>query len=234
VVSLTVTVEAANRSPALTPASALNTQLRAQIRGRSSGNFEKLLKDWEHRYGTQAVSPLLAIASDRTAPDSERYVALMGATKLGGRETAPVVTRYLNDRSWMIRAAALRALSALKHPGTAAAVLPLLKDRALVVRLEAVEAVRALRPLGAADALIETLEHSANYHDGKAQWVPQKALNALVDLGAKDVAPRLRPLLDHQKDPELQKEAIHALNALTGRTLNAKEWKLALQSPKQP
>jgi hypothetical protein len=58
-----------------------------------------------------------------------------------------------------------------------------------------------------------------NYHAGKAQWVPGKALAALVKLKASSAAPRLKPLLRHKADPKLQRETVEALTALTGRKL---------------
>jgi hypothetical protein len=215
--------------------------LRREITGRASTSFEPLLQSWQYRYGSLAVAPLLQLASANGAgkglEDTDRYIALMGAAKLGGSGAAPLLTRFLKDSSWMIRSGALRALTALGNPATASAVLPLLHDPALVVRLEAVEAVRKLQPTGAAEALCAALEQSANYHGGKAQWVPQKALEALATLRAPSkFAAQLKPLLDHENDPELQKQTITTLESLTGRVLKKngslteriQEWKTAL------
>ena len=80
----------------------------------------------------------MQIASDPRNEDSNRYVALMSAAKLGGPSGAPFILSFLKDRSWMMRSGALRALTALENPKTAEAVLPLLRDPALVVRAEAV------------------------------------------------------------------------------------------------
>jgi HEAT repeat protein len=209
-------VEAQGSSTAST---VLSTVLRNDIRDRRSSTFDALLKRWQGSYGTRAVPPLIKIAADRGTADPDRFIALMGAAKLGGTEMAPILTPFLKDRSWMIRSGALRALAALNDPRTAREVLPLLNDPALVVRSEAVDAVERLRPEGAVDALISTIEHSHNYHAGKAQWVPQKALAALVSLKAVEVAPKLRPLLRHELDPELQKLTVETLEALTGKKL---------------
>jgi HEAT repeat protein len=196
--------------------------LRKEISQRGSSAFAPLLQSWHIRFGTAAVTPLLQVASAqrpelKNMEDADRYIALMGAAKLGGFEAAPLLTRFLKDKSWMIRSGALRALSALKNPTTALAVLPLLQDPALVVRLEAVEAVLKLQPAGASEALLATLEHGANYHGGKAQWVPQKALLALASLHASGLAPRLKPLLDHEQDPDLQKQTLATVESLTGK-----------------
>ena len=110
----------------------------------------------------------------------------------------------------------------------------------MIVRSEAVDTIALLRPAGAVAALLAALEQPDNYHHGKAQWVPGKALTALVQLQAKDSALRLRPLLSHNQDPELQEKTVTALEHLTGKKLKSgapllarvEEWKTALSSPK--
>ena len=57
----------------------------------TNGTFEPLLKHWEKRYGSAAASPLLTLASSSESSgiaDPQRYVALMGAARLGGKSTA--------------------------------------------------------------------------------------------------------------------------------------------------
>jgi HEAT repeat protein len=190
-------------------------------------DFEALLQRWTNQYGSLASQPLLSIAKDKRNSDRQRYIALMGAAKLGGEAVAEKLVPLLKDKVWLIRSATLRALAALKDPATSQAVLPLLKDPALVVRVEAVEAVKVLKPEGGAQALISVLQSQDNYRFGKAQWVPQRALSALVVLHDFSVVPYLRPLLDHQKDPELQRQTIFALQMLTGID---KDSKLALNT----
>lgn len=212
--------------------------LKNEIVGRKSSDFKTLLSLWEKSYGPKAVDPLLAVAADRKLSDPDRYIALMGAAKLGGSATASQLVPYLKDGSWMIRSGALRALMVLNRPETSSHVLPLLKDPALVVRRQAVDAVEKLRPEGTVEALMGALESSNNYHHGKAQWVPNRALQVLSKLGSKEIAPRLQPLLKHDQDPSLLKEAIATLESLTGRKLasgkplkaQVQAWKAALQS----
>ena len=208
----------------LPSASTLKSQIHAQ-RLSHSISFESLLNQWERDYGVSAFEPLLNISSDRKNDDPDRYVAIMGAAKLGGVAAAPRLIPLLKDHSWMIRSGCLRALRALRNPGTANAVLPLLQDPALVVRLEAIDAIESLRPPGSTQALTYALSDESNYHGGKAQWVPQRALVALADFGAKDSIPQILKLLDHQNDPELQSRSIIALEKLTGTHATIAEWK---------
>jgi HEAT repeat protein len=209
-----VSAQASVQSPVTTP---LLTTLKTDIASRKSVAFDALLKRWESLYGAKAVDPLLSIAGDSHAPDPDRYVALMGAARLGGFAAAPLFMPFLKDGSWMIRSAALRILTGLENPQTAYAVLPLLKDPALVVRLEAVAAVEKLNPVGAVPALVDTLANPANYHGGKALWVPSRAIDALVSLRASRAQIGLRPLLDRSTDPELLAKTVDALDTLSGQ-----------------
>ena len=199
----------------------ISQNLRSDIKNRSGASFEGLVRGWESVYGSTAFGPLVEIASDKTLSDSDRYIALMSAAKLGGAQGAATIQSFLKDRSWMIRSGALRALAALDSPETADATLPLLRDPALVVRAEAVETVKVLKPKGAVQALVGALKDEANYQGGMAQWVPQKALRALIDLRAKSAAQEVGSLIQSplaQKDLEFKKQASQTLEILQKRT----------------
>lgn len=212
------------------------TSLKSDLASRNTTVFDHLLVRWERLYGTKAVEPLLSIAGDSSNADADRYVALMGAARLGGYSAAPLFVPFLKDSAWMIRSAALRVLAALENPQTAQATLALLKDPALVVRLEAVTTVLKLRPVGLVSGLVEMAKDENNYHGGKALWVPQKVLDALVSLRASEAIPKLRPLLDRSTDPEFLAKTVDTLDTLSGqpaeRELEVAErvtrWKIAL------
>ena len=217
--SLLTSVSFAALNPNPSGTQAVLSKIRRDLKSRTKPSFEFLLKRWEADYGTGAVDPLLVVAQDVESPDTDRYIALMGAAKLGGPANAQRILPYLKDRSWMIRSGALKALSALRDQKSYTEILPLLQDKALVVRLQAVETVAQLNPPGSARALTDTLFRAENYHGGKAQWIPQKALAALRAMKAKEVAPRLMSLLNYNSDPSLQRQALLTLSELTGRPM---------------
>jgi HEAT repeat protein len=227
---------------AFAAASPLSATLRSDLTTRRNNSFDALLLHWAKQHGATASLPLLELTRDTRLADADRYLALMGAARLGGQALAPQLVPTLKDRSWMLRSGTLRALSALKNPVTRDAVLPLLKDPSLVVRTEAVEAIRILRPEGAREALLQALESPANYHRGIAQWVPKRALQALAAIQAKDAAPRLLPLLNRAVDPALQATTIETLESLTGKKLGktgplkvrVEAWKRELSSVPAP
>ncbi len=150
-------------------------------------NFETLLNSWTLRYGNQAFLPLIEIAKERSLQDPIRYMALMGAAKTGGRNSAHSFKPFLKNPSWMIRNAALKCLRILNNPTNE--IFPLLHDPALVVRSEAITSVQALKPQGSMYALIDTLLSPENYHHGKALIIPQKAIKALEAITGKQTPP---------------------------------------------
>jgi HEAT repeat protein len=199
------------------------------IRRRNTASFEGLLSIWEKHYGTRAVAALLQVAQDRSLSDTDRYVAIMGVAKIGGSQSAPLLSPLLKDPSWMIRNAALRALTALGNPTTAPRVIPLISDAALVVRLEAVQSLEKLHPAGTEAALVAAIRAPENYHAGRAQWVPSRALealrhlriqNGLSDSEIHEASSKLTAFLEHpasyQRDNSLKPEIEATLRILNG------------------
>jgi hypothetical protein len=90
----------------------------------------------------------------------------------------------------------------------------MLTDSALVIRTQAVDAIEALRPPGSESALAAATLDPRNHHGGKALWVPQKALKALVRMGARDQAWALLPLLKNRQDLDLIRQTLSALATL--------------------
>lgn len=176
-------------------------RIRRELESRpKAGDFQSLFNKWEKEHGSKAIAPLLNVASDPTTLDFDRYVAVMGAARLGGPASAPLLSPLLKDRAWMVRSAALKALAALGNKDASSAVLPLLRDPALVVRLDAVDAITKLAPPGSVEALIATLTDPGNYNKDKALWVPGRALESIRKLGLGDSAGLLRAALPRIRD----------------------------------
>jgi HEAT repeat protein len=196
------------------------------IRANHSNSFQGLLTHWEVKYGTDAYPALARIAETRTYEGNERYIAVMGMAKLGGTPAAPALTKYLKDPSWMVRNAALHALSALKNPKTSTSVLPLLKDPALVIRIAALEAADQLKPEGLEDACLAALKDPHNYYHGKAQWMPQRALGVLTRNSPTDTAGRKKvslALISAAKKPQdvaMEPILLLTLEKISGKSLD--------------
>lgn len=200
---LTLSAQAAKPAP---------RAIARDLQAHHGTEFRSLIEKWQDAYGEAAVPDLLTLARDAKLADSTRYIALLAATKLGGAGTAPHLYGMLEDRSWMIRSAALRSLMLL-HPEERTpiqdhALLSALRDRALVVRREAVDAVAALRPRGSVEALLKAASAPENYVQGKAQSIPQSALAALAKFDSPAdraaILPALAPLSQKARDPRVR------------------------------
>ena len=214
---------------AIAPSSSasVRSEIIKDLRSRKGTQFEPLISRWQKAHGTQSVAPLLALAQDGKRADAERYVALMASAKIGGQGAAIQIVPFLRDRSWMIRCAALRILRALKEPSTGTATLALLKDRALVVRSEAVTTVRELRPAGAEAALAEAMLDPANYHGGRALWVPTEAATALIELA--HLQPAIQGVLATRIDSKPQTAPIdHSIQSAPERSPLPAHWRNVL------
>lgn len=199
--------------------------LLRDMRGRSGANFSALLEKWENSHGSRAVAPLLTLARDKQLEDSDRYIALLAATRLGGTAATGQLYETLDDRSWMLRSAALRGLTLLKPekstPLQDKALVGALQDKALVVRREAVHAISELKPRGSVAALLKAAAAAHNYVQGRAQWIPQSALAALANFNSTEeriaILEALGPLAKRAKDPKVQLAAHELRRQLTAR-----------------
>lgn len=144
----------------------------------------------------------------------------MAAAKIGGIESAKLISPLLSDRSWVVRSGALRALRSTDNAEIASKSIELLNDKALVVRLEAVDTVALLKPKGWEQALVQIVDRPENYSRGRALWVPNRALKALKacdDSKATQAAllPKLKPLLNRAHDQTLLDDTIATLESIT-------------------
>lgn len=199
--------------------SAIKTALIADLHQapQSGQNFETLSRSWAKRFGSGAYQALIDIAESPSETDSNRYIALMSAVKVGGTGAIQDLARLTTHPLWMLRSGSIRALAVLGNSKIGELILPRLKDDALVVRTEAVDAIRVLRPLGAERELMTALEDPSNYYHGKAQWVPDKALAGLANFSARQYLPRLKALSTSsllRNDPQFKKRILETCELL--------------------
>ena len=192
--------------------------LKKDLETRHSRSFEQILLKWQNQYGDKVVPALMKIAKNKHESDANRFIAVMGVAKLGGPSVAQWVSSLLSESSWMVKNAALKALTALKEPSTYEKIAPLLKDKALVVRSEAVLAIQQLQVTSAIPLLMDGLKNTNNYVGGKALVVPYHILSALVELNAPlSVAPELLRLTKNTEDGHFHKTLLNTLDSLSGQ-----------------
>ena len=207
----------------LLSASISHASLIHQIGQHQNTDFSSLMKKWEDPAQSPRFAELRSIATDFSHPERTRYIALMGAAQTAradrnAKQLESLLLSLQSDPSWVIRSAVLRLAADPTHPPVDAQVrgiaLKMLKDPALVIRTQAVDAIESLRPAGSEQALAAATLDARNHHGGKALWVPQKALQALIRLEASPQAWSLLPLLEKKQDPALIRLTLETLAKL--------------------
>jgi hypothetical protein len=210
------------------PSRSIESVLRADLkalRQEKRTDFRALLERWDSVYGKSSGPALKKIARDSSAPETDRYVALLAHARVAGPETEDLATEALRERSWMLRSAGLKSIEILDLRSAASKVVSILeKDPALVIRSQAIETLVKLRPEGVESALLRAAMDSKNYRPadfrkGRADWIPQKALEALRDLRPKGFSAKLLPLLNDAKDGRVRAQALHTIETLESRSL---------------
>ncbi len=205
----------------------------ATFRREKLTDFKSLISKWERVYGVSAIPGLKNISKDTKAKDSDRYVAILATTKIQGAKSAGEAVALLDDKNWMVRSAALKSIEILGYSPAGPKVLEkLAKDPALVIRLQAIETIIRLRPVGYEGALVSATTSGqnyrpANYKAGRADWVPQRALEALRELAPEmkrekkshEVAQSLLTLLNGAKDGRIRAHALHTIETLEEKSL---------------
>lgn len=211
--------------PAKTALTEIESDL-ARFSAKKEIRFDRLAEHWESKYGMGAIPHLVAIAKNPKKKDSERFVALLVTARLEPANASAIVRPFFKDSSWMMRSAALQASARLDDRSAAPEIIRLLRDPALVIRSEAAQTIGTMKLTQAEDALLEALFDGRNYRPsgfqkGRADWVPERALEALRRIRAKSAAPRLLTLMNGAHDPKLRAHALYTIEQLEGKKLVA-------------
>ncbi|MGE4234330.1 MAG: HEAT repeat domain-containing protein [Bacteriovoracia bacterium] len=160
---------------------------------------------------------LVKFLNDKGLPDEIRYTCLITLARLNGKKSLPVVKKFFNNPSWMLRDAAIRSTAALSGKQYRNDLESRLSDPSLIVRTSAVDAIAHLGLKESAKKLTDALFFPANYHHDKPLWIHQHIIDALLKLNAPNTVSRLVDLLQKQKELTRQKQTIAALEKLTGK-----------------
>jgi len=195
------------------------------LENHKGGDFTDLLESWQKKFGDSAIKSLTKISKNQKVEDTQRYIAIMGLSKLAGGATSSIVAPLLTDSSWLVKIGALRALrlvSQIKQTKLNSeqeqAVAKMMNDPALVGRNEAVITIMTLGLRSATPELINALKDQKNYHKGKAQWVPQKALSTLLVFEPNPATARkIASLLQRKTDQDLLKQTVSTIEKMMGQ-----------------
>ncbi len=153
--------------------------------------------------GVEEVDILVRALRDQHRDPSVLNSALQ-VLALSGVDAIEPLSNFLSDQDVDLRIYATHALGDQHDPRAIPVLIGALADESVNVRYHAIEALGKFRALEAADA-IATMAESGDF------FLAFPALDALVAIGASEIAPRLVPLL---KDELLRSPASEALGHL--------------------
>jgi hypothetical protein len=198
--------------------------LEGQISRHGSGDFSSLIQEWKKSRSRPGLSGLLLeLAQKESLSDKARAIALIGASELATeaselKQAQKVASKQLQDRRWLVRLYAIRALEKCGAAGKANLLSARLDDSSLMVRAEAAEALYRLALRNpkegtrqVRDRLIRALKTSSNYSGNRPLWVPERALAVLGELRARSELQEMVKRFEREKKSHL---VLHARRAL--------------------
>lgn len=173
--------------------------------------------------------PLLEqIAFDSTQPMQIRWASLMTFTKIGGKQTVPVLKKAGQDHEWFMRNAALIALNEVAPNDAADLARKLLTDKAMVVRSAAAETLGNLKDYSAVNLLWDELWRKRNFRQEQSLWVRKNIVKSLAALSQRgDEVRWMQVLVDN--DRTLYPYAIESLERIVGLQLGKKTDSVAIK-----
>jgi HEAT repeat protein len=202
----------------------LPREVETEILRHGSGDFSTLIQKWKKSRSRPGLPGLLLeLAQKENLSDKARAIALIGASELATeasevKKAQEVASRQLQDRRWLVRLYAIRALEKCGAAGKANLLASRLDDSSLMVRAEAAEALYRLALQNpkegtrqVRDRLIRAVNTSSNYSGNRPLWVPERALAVLGELRARSVLQELVKRFEREKKSNL---VLHARRAL--------------------
>lgn len=142
-----------------------------------------------------------------------RWFSAIALGKRGSEDARKALLKASQDELFIIRQAAIQALSYFEDQETLAAIRGALDDSAMVVRSEAVDAIMARRDVNAIDALEQQLYKKHNFQKGRSMWIRPQIVHAFGVLGVPEgLDPLMTALRD--KDPKVVEQSCKSLQSL--------------------
>lgn len=146
-------------------------------------------------FGVVGVPTLTLIFEDASAPWQSRWIAGMALGRLGTSPAREALEKGLKDPLFLVRMAAIEALTRAGGPSIAPALRNALSDRAMVVRSKAVDSLERFKDREAVPELVKELASPRNFHRGRSFWIRERIVDALGNIGGEKTIPALLSVL---------------------------------------
>lgn len=135
--------------------------------------------------------------------ESDRWSAIVSASKKDGAAAIPVLEEMLNQKkySWYTRTAIAQGLVAIGGPSATKVLQGMLEDRSLVVRTVVVDALGDMKDPASLTPLTEEMKNKRNFIGEQSLWIRKHLVDAIAKTGQKKSIPILITYLD---DPDTE------------------------------
>ncbi|MFH1262667.1 MAG: HEAT repeat domain-containing protein [Pseudomonadota bacterium] len=164
--------------------------------------------------GTPAVPPLVSLFQDASASWQARWIVGIALGRLGTKTAREALEKGMTDSLFLIRMAAIQALTSRGDSSVAALLRPALSDRAMVVRCKAVDSLEALKDGDSIPDLVKELGAPRNFYRGRSLWIRGRIVDALGSIGDKKAVSALLAVL-RESELEIRLRACGALTKLS-------------------
>lgn len=212
-----------------------------------SQSTQKLLNKYRKEYGTaeevsalqretlalggQAVPALIEVMKNGKYPDKNRWVATFLLGQIMGDQSAPLIARFVEHPSWVMRMASLKTLLALKQDSYAELYSQALADDSLIVRSQALDNIRELNLTSEAPRVWAMLYDSRNYYQPNQQQkekegeetlhkrthLIKRVIKTVGDLRFEQARDPLFTMIQNDRYNDIFDEIDYALSKIVGR-----------------
>lgn len=168
-------------------------------------------------FGPKAVPVLLNAMKKKSYPVQNRWIAMFSLTKLMGKNSSKVLSKFTKHPDWMMRLGALKCLLFLKEKSYAKDYALLLTDKSLVVRQQALKNIHQLNIKENAKDVSNLLAEINFDKTASDDPVVDMTLLTLAKLGHKQSIPTLVDMLKAERFKKNSATIDFSLEQLTGK-----------------
>lgn len=179
-------------------------------------DFASLSKQTQS-FGPKAVPILLNAMKKKSYPVKNRWIAMFSLTKLMGKNSSKVLSKFTKHPDWMMRLGALKCLLFLKEKKYAKQYANLLSDKSMVVRQQALKNIHQLEIKESAYAVSNLLSEINFDKSSGVNAEVDLTLLTLAKLGHKQSIPTLVDMLKAKKFKNNTATIDYTLELLTGK-----------------
>jgi hypothetical protein len=178
-----------------------------------------LLKNESLRLKQKAVPTLIKVMKSSSYPEENRWVATYMLGRIMGKKSAPLISKFSQHPSWMLRLASLKVLLHLDQKQYKGIYARLLEDKSLIVRHQALQNIKQMEIKSLAPYVWKMLYNKKNYVGLKGKRkrsnIIKDAIKTVGDLGFKKAEKPMLEMFRKNKYKDVYEELDYALSRIT-------------------